>query len=314
MLNRKYICGFVLTASLLASACAGPERLQREGMHETLVVAPAWLRLPEHESEQVLFALAHRERPVFARLHKLEVTYISAALPVWATAWAAERFDAFDVTHAASGSENLHHLVLETQFGEVATTFDLALFNAGVASYMLEIWGAPEHVAALTATERGELAAGFDSSEAKSHPARSPAQAMQVGEAQGIGRGLGLDDTWRVDDQAGDLRFSLDARLIDGRAISEELPYALLATRYAEFALSAVVADPSRHVRSSTPRDQNTVDIVIDDTHGALPMVRVYRFVTHDKQAYQLIMSTPAALFETNAALIDTILDSFRAP
>ncbi len=305
-------------AVLLVAGCQSFQRMRRPDADATLARPNDWVREAASAPAGTLFEIRHPIEPVRMRLRRLPSPVIAAAHQTWASIWLDEAFDSADITDASRshlGDTPAEQIVAKVTDGGEHLRCELLIANAAGQTYVLETWGTPAGLAHTAETRAHVVASAQLPASARALAASSPADDMVTGD----GWRLKLPDKlggavrarWRVDHhKANRVVVSLPSHLITAEILDEKLDYPIDAAKYATVALERAhlhvpshkevhAADDVRLARDAAPVD-------------GVPMRVSYRFITRGERAIQLVVSTPAPLYEKNQSVIDALVQSLE--
>jgi hypothetical protein len=315
-LSRLGLVGLVALWSVLtASGCASPVHLTSEDGRASIEAPGRWVEDRQAVGDGVLLAVSHSRYPVSARLHHLPTRYAAEVLPVRVLTWATQQYSALEevtVLVVESYPEDIHQVsFVAVDSQNRRGRFELKLVNAGIRSYLLEIWGDEATMASRGPHLVEEL---FGSLVLRVEGHDEALGATDTSQTIGLSHlrlslpehadATGFKPQWRVEaEDSTTLRFWLDGRLLAGVLVHEPLPYPLSAERYAAVALGDDIAVESSSQGVSAP--PTTVD-------GLIPLTRHHRFATHGNDGFQVVVWTPTALEAYNLPLIEALLNSIE--
>lgn len=307
----------VVLCAATAIGCQSLEPMSRPDAAATMSRPDDWPRDRGQDVPGTLFVIRHPSLPVRMRLRRLPSPIIDAAHATWARLWLEESFEAVDVAESSDGrlgGNQARRVVAHVRDDEMSLDDELLIANAGGETYVLETWGTPDALA-KTREMRGRIAAStrLPTSPPTTTGDQDPPSMISGSDwrlALPQNRDTSLPARWQVEQQdAEHARFSLPSRLLTVEVVGEDLDYPLSAAKYAGVALRRAFPDGGMDIGVA---DDAATAQVTSDAGGAVPMRYDYRFITRGERALQLVVSTPASLYEKNHAVIDALAASLE--
>ena len=281
-----------------------------------------------------IFELAHQSSDVQVRFQRVKTPMIAQAHAPWTLLWLDELFDDVEIIQVKNAPlAGVDALRVDAAYRarDESIRDELWLLNQNGATYLLEFWGTPDAME-QTSDERRKIRESLTLSTPNSEEQSTDDDSS--GEARNIFKSHETP-YWRIElpqanagsnDEASDIegvwrmdlldenawKFHLPARLITVEILAEELDYPLETTIYAQKSLKRQQNTENLRILSDSTSFAGEMAAGILNSAGLAPMAVQYYYLTDEKRALQLVVSTPETLLDVNQPLIDQLVQSLQ--